>query len=88
MDHPNGSESDHGSLRCRHPGQYLIRDRDNKYTRAFDAVFETEGIEIITTGIRVPRMNEVPEPSGQRPPLRLGSSEREHVGAIKEELLA
>jgi hypothetical protein len=36
------------------PVKYLIRDRDNKYTRAFDAVIETEGIEIITTGIRVP----------------------------------
>jgi putative transposase len=34
--------------------KYLIRDRDSKYTRAFDAVFETEGIGTITTGIRVP----------------------------------
>src|SRR5262249_8620618 len=28
---------------------------------AFDAVFEAEGIEIITTGIRIPRMNSVRE---------------------------
>jgi putative transposase len=34
--------------------KYLIRDRDSKYARAFDAVFETEGIGIITTGIRIP----------------------------------
>ncbi|MFF0110645.1 hypothetical protein [Streptomyces hirsutus] len=31
--------------------KHLSRDRDSKYTRAFDAVFEAEGIEIVTTGI-------------------------------------
>ena len=41
--------------------RHLIRDRDTKYTRAFDAVFEAEGIEIVTTGIRVPRMNSIME---------------------------
>ena len=41
--------------------KYLIRDRDSKYTRAFDAVFEDEGIEVVTTGIRVPRMNSIME---------------------------
>ena len=30
-------------------------------TSAFDAVFTTEGIEIVTTGIRVPRMNSIME---------------------------
>jgi transposase len=40
---------------------HLIRDRDSKYTRAFDAVFAAEGIEIVTTGIRVPRMNSIME---------------------------
>jgi transposase InsO family protein len=40
---------------------HLIRDRDSKYTRASDAVFEAEGIEILTTGIRVPRMNSIME---------------------------
>ena len=35
--------------------KYLIRDRDSKYTRAFDAVFRSEGIGIVTTGIRIPR---------------------------------
>ncbi|MGI5133219.1 integrase core domain-containing protein [Streptomyces sp. CA-106110] len=40
---------------------HLIRDRDSKYTRAFDVVFEAEGIEIVTTGIRVPRMNSIME---------------------------
>jgi hypothetical protein len=41
--------------------RHLIRDRDSKFTRAFDAVFEAEGIEIVTTGIRVPRMNSIME---------------------------
>lgn len=41
--------------------RHLIRDRDSKYTAAFDAVFEAEGIEIVTTGIRVPRMNSIME---------------------------
>ncbi|MFF3879121.1 integrase core domain-containing protein [Streptomyces sp. NPDC001978] len=41
--------------------KYLIRDRDSKYTRAFDGVFQDEGIAIVTTGIRVPRMNAVME---------------------------
>ncbi|MGW1801408.1 integrase core domain-containing protein [Streptomyces sp. NPDC001984] len=41
--------------------RYLIRDRDSKFTRAFDAVFEAEGIEVVTTGIRVPRMNSIME---------------------------
>jgi transposase InsO family protein len=41
--------------------KYLIRDRDSKYTRAFDAVLETEGIQIVLTGVRVPRMNSITE---------------------------
>jgi hypothetical protein len=41
--------------------KYLIRDRDSTFTRAFDAVFAAEGIEIITTGIRIPRMNSIME---------------------------
>jgi putative transposase len=41
--------------------KYLIRHRDSKYTRAFNAVFEAEGIQTITTGIRIPRMNSIME---------------------------
>ena len=41
--------------------KYLVRDRDSKYTAAFDAVFEDEGIAIVKTGIRVPRMNAIME---------------------------
>ena len=41
--------------------KYLIRDRDSRYTAAFDAVFRSEGIAIVKTGIQVPRMNAVME---------------------------
>src|SRR5207244_2808181 len=41
--------------------KYLIRDRDSRYTAAFDAVFHSEGIAIVKTGVRVPRMNAIME---------------------------
>jgi putative transposase len=36
--------------------KYLIRDRDTKFTQAFDAVLTGEGIEIVTCAVRTPRM--------------------------------
>ena len=41
--------------------KYLIRDRDSRYTTAFDAVVVDEGIATVKTGIRVPRMNAIME---------------------------
>jgi putative transposase len=41
--------------------KYLVRDRDSRYTATFDAVFADEGIAIVKTGIRVPRMNAIME---------------------------
>ena len=41
--------------------RYLIRDRDSRYTAAFDAVLADDGITVTKTGIRVPRMNATTE---------------------------
>jgi hypothetical protein len=39
------------------PVRFLIHDRDTKFTRPFDAVFEASGTRIVCTPIRAPNVN-------------------------------
>ncbi|MBB4921935.1 transposase InsO family protein [Kitasatospora kifunensis] len=44
---------------CR--ARYLIRDRDGKFPDLFDAILQDAGIEVVLSGIRIPRMNSIME---------------------------
>jgi transposase InsO family protein len=44
---------------CR--ARLLIRDRDGKFAALFDAVLADAGIEVVLTGVRMPRMNSIME---------------------------
>jgi len=37
--------------------QFLVHERDTKFTRAFDDVFVADGIQIIKTPIQAPNAN-------------------------------
>ncbi len=41
--------------------RYLIRDRDGKFPDLFDAILHDAGIEVLGTGVRIPRMNAIME---------------------------
>jgi hypothetical protein len=45
---------------------FLIRDRDSKYTRAFDEVFTSEGARVIKTRFELPRPTRLPSGSFAR----------------------
>jgi transposase InsO family protein len=44
---------------CR--ARFLIRDRDGKYPPLFDTILADTGIQVILTGVRMPRMNAIME---------------------------
>jgi transposase InsO family protein len=71
-DHPNESwviqrarefSMDRGGERAEGTSapRFVIRDRDSKFTRAFDGVFASDGIQIIKTSIQAPKANAVAE---------------------------
>jgi putative transposase len=41
--------------------KFLLRDRDCRFTRTFDAVFAADGIQILTSPPRAPRANAICE---------------------------
>jgi putative transposase len=41
--------------------RFLIRDRDGKFPGMFDAVLKDAGIEIVLSGVQMPRMNALME---------------------------
>ncbi|SDY70673.1 Integrase core domain-containing protein [Saccharopolyspora shandongensis] len=44
---------------CR--ARYLIRDRDGKFPALFDTVLSDTGIEVVLSGVQMPRMNSIME---------------------------
>ncbi|XVS61786.1 hypothetical protein ACQPYE_26265 [Actinosynnema sp. CA-299493] len=41
--------------------RFLIRDRDGKYPALFDDILADAGIQVVLTGVRIPRMNAIME---------------------------
>jgi transposase InsO family protein len=41
--------------------RFLIRDRDGKYPDLFDAILDDAGIQVVLSGVRMPRMNSIME---------------------------
>jgi putative transposase len=44
---------------CR--ARFMIRDRDGKFPELFDAIVKDAGIEVVLSGVRMPRMNSIME---------------------------
>jgi putative transposase len=46
-------------LGCR--ARFMIRDRDGRFPELFDAVLKDAGIDVVLSGIQMPRMNSIME---------------------------
>jgi putative transposase len=70
-DHPNGqwvvqrarevSMNQAGEVGQASAARFLVRDRDSKFTRAFDDVFGADGVHVIATPVQAPNANAVAE---------------------------
>ena len=58
---PHRPQPRHGPRRRGILGKYLIRDKDGKYPALFNAVLADAGINVVLSGVRMPRMNAVME---------------------------
>jgi putative transposase len=67
-DHPNGPwavqrarelsmNRERGSVGRTSAPRFLVRDRDSKFTRAYDDVFAADGTQVITTPVQAPNAN-------------------------------
>ena len=45
--------------------RFLIRDRDGKFPGLFDVILADAGIDVVLSGVRMPRMNSIIERWGQ-----------------------